>query len=134
VGRWRMKLALMLLAGLLAFIWPASGCNNSSANGLENTSSVVIGYGWNSYAAMIADSMEIAQLEALFNDATVVETDEVLQQPFLDIAFYGEGGTTSFAVDANGVVRLGDGSCLKSEQIRFEDLYAIYKDYLSENK
>ncbi len=129
-----MKKSLLFLTCLSVFALSISGCQNSSTKKIENTTNIVIGYGFNSYAAMITDQEEIKQLEDAFNEAEFAESDSSIQQPYLIITFYCKKGTTSFYVDENDVIKLKDGSYKKSKQINFKRLYSIYNEYLSSKK
>ncbi len=110
------------------------GCKDESEKKLENTTSVVIGYGSNSYAALISDKDQIKKLEDLFNGAEFTKTDTEIQQPYLSIAFNGEKISTSYYIDEKDVIKTGNGIYSKSKQINFEDLYSIFKQYLSKKK
>ncbi len=138
-----MKKAFLLLACLPIFILTMFGCQRSpvETNGntidiekVQNTTQIVIGYGSNNYAALITDQEEIKQLEDIFNEAELAKSDTSIQQPYLSIAFYGKKSTTSFNIDDKDVIQLRDGSYIKSEQIKFNELYSIFNKYLSQNK
>lgn len=133
-----MRKAFLLLACLPLLILNMSGCQkNSSPKKIEkikNTTSIVIGYGWNNYIAPISDQEEIKQLEDLFNGAEFTKSNTSIQQPYLKIAFSGEKSSTSFDIDDKDVIKLRDGNYIKSKQIKFKKLYSIYHEYLSKKK
>jgi hypothetical protein len=125
------------------FILALSGCQGQAGNVVKNTikkkeikdtTDIVIGYGFNSYAAKISNQEEIKQLEKLFNLAEYTKTEESIQQPHLTIEFYDKMGATSFYIDDKNVIKLGDGSYIKSSQINFQDLYTIYNEYKAKKK
>jgi len=120
---------------LSVFMLTISGCQSPSIKEnedminiekIENTTQIVIGYGTNSYVVIIKDKEKIKQLEDLFNGAEFTKSDDSIQQPFLRISFSAEKNSTQFCIDDNDVVRFGDDTYIKSQQISFSNLHSIF--------
>ncbi len=137
-----MKKAFLLLLYLSVFTLTISGCQQSSmkaddpadAKKVDNTVEIVIGYGTNSYVAVINSPEEIKQLEEIFNGAELDKCDIGIQQPYLSISFRSSDTSTLFLIDDNDVIKLADGICKKSKQISFKNLYSIFDEYASQKK
>ena len=129
-----IKKAFLLLACLTIFILTMFGCQSSSTKKIENTTHIVIGYGFNSYVAIIKEQKEIKQLVDLFNGAEFTKSDASIQQPYLSISFSEKKSSTLFYIDDKDVIQLGDGNYMKSKQINFNKLYSIFYEYSSKKK
>ncbi|RCX12365.1 hypothetical protein DFR58_12254 [Anaerobacterium chartisolvens] len=137
-----MKKNFLLLLYLSVFTLTISGCQQSlmkaddpaDAKKVDNTVEIVIGYGTNSYAAVINSPEEIEQLEDLFNEAELDKCDIDIHQPYLSISFRSSDASTLFLIDDNDVIKLADGTCKKSKQISFKNLYSVFDEYASQKK
>ncbi|KUO70675.1 MAG: hypothetical protein APF77_02510 [Clostridia bacterium BRH_c25] len=131
----KIKKAICLISCLTIFILNMSGCKNSSQEEvIKDSSQIVISYTLNSYIVILTDQEEIKQLEDLFNEAEFEKSDTSMLPQYLSITFYGEKGTTKFEIDDKDVIKLNDGSYVKSKQISFSKLYSIFRDYSIKKK
>lgn len=129
-----MKKAIYFLVCLSIFILIMFKYQNSSIKKINNTTEIAIGYGTNSYMALITDQEELHQLEDLFNSAKFDKSDTSIHHPYLIISYHGKNSATSFYIDNKDVIKLGENSYVKSEKINFNNLYAIYHKYLTEKQ
>ncbi len=119
-----------IIVYLLLILLFIGGCQNSKTQKNTDKRAVVIGYGWNNFAAIIDDIEQIEQLTELFNKAEFIKCMDTIQQPWLSIQFYEKEGVRLYHIDKNNTIKLGDDNFAKSKNINFNMLYTIYNDYL----
>lgn len=103
-----------------------------SVNIIENSQTVLIGYGYHNALLVITDQKEIKELEDLFNRAKFYKTNNTVKQSLLHITFYGEKGMIRFIIDADDDIRLQNGEHVKSKEISNKKLYDIYIEKIIE--
>lgn len=122
----------IILISILLFIIRIN--NTSRAEKIKNTSTITIGYGLNSYVAIIKNSQEIKQLEDMFNKANYSASDKNIKLPYLSISFSNKNTSSLFYIDKNDTIKLEDGTYVKSNEIHFEELYLIFNEYSTKKK
>ena len=119
---------------LLLILLFMGGCQSSEVQEDMDESTdkgtIVIGYGLNSFAAVIDDIEKIKELTELFNKAEFIKcTDKIDLLLSLSIQFYEKEGVRTYYIDKNNIIKLSDGTFAKAKNINFDMLYSIYKDY-----
>lgn len=117
----------IILISILLYIIKIN--NISNVEKIKNTSEITIGYGFNSYVAIIKNSQEIKQLENMFNETKFSPSDINIKQPYLSISFASKDNSTLFCIDKYNTIKLEDGTHVTSNQIYFKELYSIFSEY-----
>lgn len=76
--------------------------------------------------AHLKDQEKIKKLEDLFNETKFSKSAKTIEQPRLDISFYGREDVIRFYIGKNDVIMLKDGNHIECDEISFEKILNIY--------